>query len=74
MRTNLMNEIAARVKQIDARVSCIVEGGMLKGTFRGKKNEDYCYIVSSREFKYNNEGPNVRKAIEQAVNELINNY
>lgn len=71
MTTQLVIEIANRVHQIDGRVSAYAEGGMIKGTFRGKKNEDYCYMVSSRSFIYNNEGTNVRKAVEQAVLELL---
>jgi len=65
-----MELIAERVHQIDGRVSCYVEGGTLNGTFRGKQNEDYKYMVTSRTFIFNNEGPNVRKAIEQAISEI----
>lgn len=71
MTTEIVIEIAARIKQIDPRVSAYADGGTIKGTFRGKQNETYCYMVSSREFVYNNEGPNVRKAVEQAVSELF---
>lgn len=71
MTTQLVIEIANRIHQIDGRVSATAEGGMIKGTFRGKKNEDYCYMISSREFEYNNEGNNVKKAVEQAINEFL---
>ena len=71
MTTQLVIDIATRINQVDGRVSAYAEGGCIKGTFRGKKNEDYCYMVSSRSFVYNNEGPNVRKAVEQAISELL---
>ena len=71
MTTQLVIDIAKRINQIDARVSAYADGGTIKGTFRGKKNEDYCYMVSSKTFIYNNEGPNVRKAVEQAISELV---
>lgn len=70
MTTQLVIDIAKRINQIDARVSAYAEGGCVKGTFRGKKNEDYSYMISSKTFIYNNEGPNVRKAVEQAMSEL----
>lgn len=63
----LMNQIIAEIKKADPRVSAYVDGGCIQGTFRGKKSEDYCYMVTKREFVYNNEGPNVRKAIEAAI-------
>lgn len=69
--TQLILDIAARVNQIDARVSAHVTGGMIHGTFRGKTSENYKYNVAAGEFVYNNEGPNVKKAIEKAVSELI---
>ena len=71
MTTQLAIDIATRINQIDGRVSAYAEGGTIKGTFRGKKNEDYCYMVSSRSFVYNNEDHNVRKAVEQAISELL---
>ncbi len=71
MTTDLVTEIAKRVNQIDSRISAYAEGGCIKGTFRGKQKEDYCFLVSAKEFKYNNEGPNVRKAVEQAISELL---
>jgi hypothetical protein len=63
----LMNRIAEEIKKADGRVSAYVDGGTIKGTFRGKKSEDYCYMVTKREFVWNNEGPNVRKAVEAAI-------
>ena len=71
MTTQLIIDIATKINKIDGRISAYADGGTIKGTFRGKQNEDYCYMVSSREFVYNNEGPNVRKAVEQAVKELM---
>ena len=71
MTTQLVIDIANRVHQIDGRVSAYAEGGCIKGTFRGKQQEDYCYMISKREFVFNNEGPNVRKAVEQAISELL---
>jgi len=71
MTTQLIIDIANRIHQIDPRVSAYADGGTIKGTFRGKQKEDYCYMVSSRSFIYNNEGPNVRKAVEQAISEFL---
>lgn len=72
LTTQLVIDIAKRVKEIDPRVSAYAEGGRIKGTFRGKRNETYSYMISKRAFDYNNEGPNVREAVEQAVAELLN--
>jgi hypothetical protein len=71
MTTELVIKLAARISQIDPRISAYAEGGKIKGCFRGKGKENYQYCVSSRTFDYNNEGPNVRKAIQQAVTELM---
>ena len=71
MTTQLVIDIANRVHQIDGRISAYAEGGCIKGTFRGKKNEDYCFMISTRSFTYNNEGSNVRRAVEQAISELL---
>ncbi len=70
MTTQLVIDLANRINQIDPRISAYVDGGTIKGTFRGKRNEDYCYMVSSKSFIYNNEGLNIRKAIEQAISEI----
>lgn len=67
MTTQIVIDIANKVKEIDPRVSAYADGSCIKGTFRGKKGEDYCYDLAFRTFKYNNEGPNVRKAIEAAI-------
>ena len=73
MTTQQVIDIANRIRQIDGRVSAYAEGGMIKGRFRGEVGEDYCYMVSSQRFLYNNEGPNVRRAVEQAVTEITKN-
>ena len=70
MTTQLVIDIAKRVKEIDPRVSAYAEGGLIQGCFRGKGKENYSYLLTARKFQYNNEGPNVRNAIEQAINEL----
>lgn len=71
MTTQLVIDIAKRVKEIDPRVSAYAEGGRIKGTFRGKKSEDYSYMVSSRTFDYNNQGIHVQRAVEQAISEIL---
>lgn len=71
MTTQLVLDIAQRINQIDPRISAYAEGGQIKGTFRGKTRENYCYMVGSKSFIYNNEGPNVAKAVAQAISELI---
>ena len=48
------DEIAARVKAVDARVSTVVEGGFIYGCFRGKGKENYKYCFTSREFVFCN--------------------
>ena len=70
MTTQLIIDIAKRVNEIDPRISAYADGGTIKGCFRGKGSENYSYLVTAREFQFNNEGPNVRKAIEQAINEF----
>jgi len=72
MTTQLVIDIAKRVNKIDTRISAYAEGGTIKGCFRGKGKENYSYLLTARQFEYNNEGLNVRKAIEQAVYELYN--
>jgi hypothetical protein len=63
-------DIATKVNQIDPRINTIVEGGTIRGCFRGKQNENYQYMVTERSFVFNNEGPNVRKAFEKAIEQL----
>ena len=72
MTTQIMIDISNRIKAIDGRVHAYAEGGVIKGCFRGKGSENFEYMVSSRSFNFNNEGPNVRKAVNQAVSEILN--
>lgn len=62
-----LEEIARRVRNADPRISTFIEGGTIVGTFRGKRGEDYKYMTG-RGLVYNNEGPNVRRAFESALN------
>jgi len=71
MTTQIVIDIANRIHEIDSRISAYAEGGTIKGTFRGKMKEDYCYMVSSRRFVYNNQGYNIRCAVEQAISEIL---
>jgi hypothetical protein len=71
MTTQLIIDLANKVNQIDPRISAYAEGGYIKGCFRGKGKENYSFLVSAREFQYNNEGPNVEKAIKKAILELL---
>ncbi len=70
MTTELIKNIAKRINEIDGRVSAHADGGCIVGTFRGKSREDYKYMISTRSFVFNNEGPSVRKAVESAVSEF----
>jgi len=70
MTTQLVIDIANRINQIDPRISARAEGGMIKGTFRGKQHEDYAYMVTERKFYKNNAGNPVNVAVEKAMTEL----
>jgi len=69
--TQLVIDLAKKIKQIDPRVSAYVEGGFIKGCFRGKGSETYSYLVTARQFEFNNGGSNVRIAVEKAISELL---
>lgn len=72
MTTQQVIDIARRITQIDPRISAHANGGTITGTFRGKAKEDYSYLLSAKTFIFNNEGPNVKKAVDQAVTEILN--
>lgn len=66
MTTELVIKIANDVKAIDPATNAFADGGQIKGYYRGKSSEGWCYQIGYG-FKYNNKGHKVTMAVKQAL-------
>ena len=53
---------AVEVKKVDPRISMVVSGNFITGTFRGKTSENFKYDFCNRQFVFNNANYAVTKA------------
>jgi hypothetical protein len=68
---SLVEKVVNRMKQIEPACGAYASGGRIKGCYRGKASESYSYMLTAREYEYNNtRTTHVRRALEQAISEI----
>ena len=68
---NTVEKVVERINQIEPAAGAYVSGGRIKGCFRGKGSESYCFMLTAREYEYDNTRTHhVNTAIAQAIAEI----